>query len=79
MRRLIIPAVILISGCARDAAYQVAGSVSYEADRPEGKAVGKVEVRYTPPPTARPPNPAPDGRGQPGGFAADAPRGDACR
>jgi hypothetical protein len=49
MRSLLIPTLLLIAGCAHDTGLQVVGSIYCETDRPEGKAVAKVELRYTPP------------------------------
>ncbi|CAN5559289.1 hypothetical protein BH10PLA2_BH10PLA2_18100 [soil metagenome] len=49
MRTLLILSSLAMIGCAHDAGIQVVGSVYCETERPEGRAVAKVEVRYTPP------------------------------
>jgi hypothetical protein len=49
MRTLLILTSLLLMGCAHDSSLQVIGSIYCEAERPEGKAVAKVELRYTPP------------------------------
>ncbi len=49
MRTLLILTSLMMIGCAHDTGIQVVGSIYCESDRPEGKAVAKVELRYTPP------------------------------
>jgi hypothetical protein len=49
MRKLILSLTLLAGGCgALKDSVTVVGSAGVEADRPEGRAVAKVEVRYTP-------------------------------
>jgi hypothetical protein len=49
MRNLLIVFVILMCGCRGPGEYVVSGSAYVESDRPDGKAVAKVEVQYHPP------------------------------
>jgi hypothetical protein len=49
MRKLLIAFVILTCGCRGPGEYVVSGSAYVESDRPDGKAVAKVEVQYHPP------------------------------
>jgi hypothetical protein len=52
MRTLALLCVLLGSGCRSvPAGIVVVGSAYVETDRPEGKAVAKVEVQYRPPTT----------------------------
>ena len=48
MRTLIILTSVFFVGCAHNSNLQIVGSVYCESERPEGRAVAKVEVRYTP-------------------------------
>ena len=48
MRTLVILTSIFFVGCAHNSNLQIVGSVYCESERPEGRAVAKVEVRYTP-------------------------------
>ena len=50
MRKLLIAFVILTCGCrGGPGEYVVSGSAYVESERPDGKAVAKVEVQYRPP------------------------------
>ncbi len=50
MKRLIPLLAIFLIGCQTNAQYwTLTGSVYVESERPEGRAVAKMEVRYTPP------------------------------
>jgi hypothetical protein len=50
MRKLLIALAILVSGCRGGPGdYVVTGSAYVESERPEGRAVAKVEVQYRPP------------------------------
>ena len=48
MRLLLVLTSVMFVGCAHESNFQVVGSVYCETERPEGKAVAKVEFRYTP-------------------------------
>ena len=55
MRRLLPLLLSLTAGChTLGGSMTVVGSAYVESERPEGKAVAKVEVRYTPPPRPSP-------------------------
>jgi hypothetical protein len=50
MRKLLIGFAVLLCGCRGGPGdYVVSGSAYVESDRPDGKAVAKVEVQYRPP------------------------------
>lgn len=50
MRALLIVCLMLITGCKTvPGGIVVSGSAYVEADRPEGRAVAKLEVQYRPP------------------------------
>ena len=50
MRNILIGFAILLCGCRGGPGdYVVSGSAYVESDRPDGKAVAKVEVQYRPP------------------------------
>lgn len=54
MKKLIILLAVLSGGCQSVGnTWTVVGSAYVESDRPEGKAVAKIEVRFTPPVTAK--------------------------
>ena len=48
MRAVIILTSIFFVGCAHNSNLQIVGSIYCESERPEGRAVAKVEVRYSP-------------------------------
>lgn len=49
MRKLLLMSALLLSGCRTGlSGMTVVGSAYIESDRPEGKAVAKVEVHYDP-------------------------------
>ncbi len=48
MRLLLVLTSMMLVGCAHDSNFHVVGSVYCETERPEGKAVAKVEFRYSP-------------------------------
>lgn len=50
MRALVVVCVLLSSGCrSMPSGLVVTGSAYVEAERPDGKAVAKIEVHYRPP------------------------------
>jgi hypothetical protein len=50
MRKILIALAMLASGChGGPGEYVVTGSAYVESERPDGKAVAKVEVQYRPP------------------------------
>ena len=49
MKYVLALALALTGGCKAAGNLVVVGSASLESERPEGKAVARVEVRYTPP------------------------------
>ena len=54
MKKLMLCLALLMTGCRGLANnYTVGAALSFEQERPDGKAVAKVEVRYTPPPPAK--------------------------
>ena len=49
MRKILIGFAILLCGCRGGSGeYVVSGSAYVESERPDGKAVAKVEVQYRP-------------------------------
>ncbi|HYT91941.1 MAG TPA: hypothetical protein VEL76_24720 [Gemmataceae bacterium] len=49
MNRIVVVLALGVGGCKSLESVTVVGSAYVETDRPEGKAVAKIEIRYTPP------------------------------